>query len=68
MSLAHYFPSHFHIVPVAGRVPHVSDAGLIRAGTTMPQRALESIVLSGTHLLGKQFCNVDIKINMQCNI
>lgn len=68
MSLAHYLPGHFHTVPAAGRVLRIADAGLMRVRATMQQRALESIVLSGIHLLGKHFCKVDIKINVQCNI
>lgn len=66
MSLTHHFLAHSSWC--RKRVLHISDAGLIRTRTTMQQRALESIVLSGTHLLSKHFCKVDIKINVQCNI
>lgn len=50
------------------RALRIADAGLMRVCATMQQRAHESIVLSGIHLLGKHFCKVDIKINVQCNI
>lgn len=50
------------------RILHISDVGLMTVCTTMQQRALESIVLYGTHFLCKHFCMVDIKINVQCNI
>lgn len=68
MSSTHQFPGRFHTAPGAGRVLHIADAGLMRVHTTVQQRALESIVLSGIHLLGKHFCKVDIKINVQRNI
>lgn len=63
MSLAHYFPGHFYTVPATGRESLTSqDAGLMRVCTAIQQRALKSIVLSGTCLLGKCFCRVDINI------